>query len=266
MVCVGLSPRVRGKRRRPQHGRGAIGSIPACAGETIRSRLWKIRPQVYPRVCGGNPSPCKVVGAVQGLSPRVRGKRIPTGCWPMRWRSIPACAGETPGRQPFSSSEGVYPRVCGGNPPAGRGCHQPRGLSPRVRGKRITPYPRGTSLGSIPACAGETLSISAVTSRGTVYPRVCGGNHYRSPAPPPGCGLSPRVRGKLRWRWGLAAPRGSIPACAGETRCRLHPSGASRVYPRVCGGNRTPSSPRSAARGLSPRVRGKPNVGGRGGS
>ena len=58
LICcsrLGLSPRVRGnrRRRRPRGRRG--GSIPACAGEP-RAHLGSARSAgVYPRVCGGTP-------------------------------------------------------------------------------------------------------------------------------------------------------------------------------------------------------------------
>ena len=51
--------------------------------------------------------------------------------------------------------------------------------------------------------------------------------------------------------------QGSIPACAGETRCQLAVSYFRRVYPRVCGGNLSIRLPTGSRPGLSPRVRGK---------
>ena len=49
------------------------------------------------------------------------------------------------------------------------------GLSPRVRGNPLRMVPRGQSLGSIPACAGEPQSFFCLTAPHWVYPRVCGG-------------------------------------------------------------------------------------------
>ena len=49
------------------------------------------------------------------------------------------------------------------------------GLSPRVRGNRVSTQEKSYSIGSIPACAGEPnpeLTLAAVSG---VYPRVCGG-------------------------------------------------------------------------------------------
>ena len=92
----GLSPRVRGNRRRP----GPVGwpgwSIPACAGEPTTAIGTAGICQVYPRVCGGTRPLAYVLGNWQGLSPRVRGnpddlQRVVRGD-----RSIPACAGEPP--------------------------------------------------------------------------------------------------------------------------------------------------------------------------
>ena len=49
---------------------------------------------------------------------------------------------------------------------------------------------------------------------------------------------------------------GSIPACAGEPTWIEICNGIETVYPRVCGGTRLWQAWQSAARGLSPRVRG----------
>ena len=77
--------------------------------------------------------------------------------------------------------------------------------------------------GSIPACAGEPDGPDSNTSRPTVYPRVCGGTG----------GAPPLLSSPLSLAW---------------------------VYPRVCGGTANPTLNRTAAMGLSPRVRGNPLV------
>ena len=74
----GLSPRVRGNRRKANQVAHPVGSIPACAGEpTVLGLDWSDA-AVYPRVCGG--TACIAGNAA-------------------RWHR---------GR--------VYPRVCGGTP------------------------------------------------------------------------------------------------------------------------------------------------------
>ena len=52
-------------------------------------------------------------------------------------RSIPACAGEAPSDAAYDEEEEVYPRVCGGSNRWLMRTAAYRGLSPRVRGKRL---------------------------------------------------------------------------------------------------------------------------------
>ena len=94
-----------------------------------------------------------------------------------------------------------------------------------------------------------------------VYPRVCGGSGIREYHQRRLRGLSPRVRGKpSRSRYPIVLVR-SIPACAGEaTRPARRPTMA-RVYPRVCGGSVRIINGVDQLLGLSPRVRGKLDIG-----
>ena len=130
----------------------------------------------------------------------------------------------------------VYPRVCGGTPyHPGRVLRQGR---------------------SIPAYAGEPITLVAASNLYRVYPRVCGGTRDAHGSGPFLAGLSPRMRGN-HYR---AHPRQphlrSIPAYAGEpqngrNRYRIH-----WVYPRVCGGTRCATTTPDGGGGLSPRMRG----------
>ena len=130
----GLSPRVRGNRRRRADRRRRAGSIPACAGEPVPRQLHHPAGRVYPRVCGGTPAPGPGVSARLGLSPRVRGNLSSWSRATEAEGSIPACAGE-PALQPVVLGGGeVYPRVCGGTPDVGKDFMLASGLSPRVRG------------------------------------------------------------------------------------------------------------------------------------
>ena len=154
------------------------------------------------------------------------------------------------------------------------------GLSPRVRG--------------------NLRSYTAFHGTGRVYPRVCGGTRYSERcrnqrkrsipacAGEPRCfplrpdllvGLSPRVRGNRECPVVRLPVGRSIPACAGEPDRLFHPSRAStvyprvcggtarlistllliRVYPRVCGGTLAARLPIMLHEGLSPRVRGNPS-------
>ena len=172
----GLSPRVRGKPLFHHTPIIVRRSIPACAGETAAAAAAARKSKVYPRVCGGNPRSPPKPPPFPGLSPRVRGKRRLAAATAYCARSIPACAGETERQCGTCPILGVYPRVCGGNFPSEGLFEQLQGLSPRVRGKRITRQGKPLGFRSIPACAGETSAGSAIVTSSGVYPRVCGGN------------------------------------------------------------------------------------------
>ena len=76
-----------------------------------------------------------------------------------------------------------------------------------------------------------------------VYPRVCGGTRPGHVRMLTSGGLSPRVRGNLRYQNVNYKCVGSIPACAGEP-CRGNLTRRiGPVYPRVCGGTRMGLAP-----------------------
>ena len=86
---------------------------------------------------------------------------------------------------------------------------------------------------------------------------MCGGSPTSAGRVMPPGGLSPRVRGKPPAKRRVDEYPGSIPACAGEAATSEFVWAIVAVYPRVCGGSRTPALGRYAGAGLSPRVRGK---------
>ena len=148
--------------------------------------------------------------------------------------------------------------MCGGTsrePQVGMG--RP-GLSPRVRGNRLSGLLGAARLWSIPACAGEPPLGHYPAPRRKVYPRVCGGTGVAGAGVVGGDGLSPRVRGNPLDSDSSSECRGSIPACAGEPAHTLGAPCTLQVYPRVCGGTEEEESDPKEAGGLSPRVRGNP--------
>ena len=78
-------------------------------------------------------------------------------------------------------------------------------------------------------------------------------------------GLSPRVRGNQRDASLLRLHGGSIPACAGEPARWTKSRRWNEVYPRVCGGTVHRLRLCNQRAGLSPRVRGNPNLQGNSG-
>ena len=191
-----------------------------------------------------------------GLSPRVRGNRSRGSLELRNRRSIPACAGEPAAPSAGTAIETVYPRVCGGTRASAADARQIWGLSPRVRGNRVSCRTVLTAPGSIPACAGEPFAALLVYRLFGVYPRVCGGTPRHTSAMATASGLSPRVRGNRQRTRNVTIFARSIPACAGEPPAPACWAGTRRVYPRVCGGTGRGGTVERETNGLSPRVRG----------
>ena len=209
-------------------------------------------------MCGGSLTEGVLRVSRNGLSPRVRGKQTLSRIQGRRGRSIPACAGEAAFPSLWFPLFGVYPRVCGGSADALDANSANDGLSPRVRGKHPSPSAALRCARSIPACAGEARQAAGVADAMVVYPRVCGGSLGPHAATMRAAGLSPRVRGKPAAARAALLRLRSIPACAGEAVIGLGIKRGVEVYPRVCGGSAGLTMASTCARGLSPRVRGKP--------
>ena len=240
---MGLSPRLRGNRKRYRGQRGRRGSIPAPAGEPSRSPIRISGTGVYPRACGGTIRCALRRRSSRGLSPRLRGNLADLIGALDIVGSIPAPAGEPSRSCRLPGQARVYPRACGGTRNRLDGSTLDRGLSPRLRGNRTIETFGSDAKGSIPAPAGEPRILRPCVRRLRVYPRACGGTYEPeeepdldeglSPRPAPAgepaaqasdlssrAGLSPRLRGN-QYRHRLGRSRGgSIPAPAGEPPCR----------------------------------------------
>ena len=175
LLQKGLSPRVRGNRALYDQYNADTGSIPACAGEPLYPHLRGSAQRVYPRVCGGTRADGNDFNVTEGLSPRVRGNRKRPNTLVLGNGSIPACAGEPSSMFRSASVKLVYPRVCGGTESGPFFAPPNEGLSPRVRGNRPACRRGETTIGSIPACAGEPYLLKFRRGLFKVYPRVCGG-------------------------------------------------------------------------------------------
>ena len=110
-----------------------------------------------------------------------------------------------------------------------------------------------TSVGSIPACAGEPECGETLCQTCRSIPACAGepvGNHPVNGRR----GLSPRVRGN-HWRCtSLSGGVGSIPACAGEPSLAFSAGVNLEVYPRVCGGTPAPTHIPECEPEVYPRV------------
>ena len=191
----------------------------------------------YPRVRGKPGHRARSAGS-HGLIPARAGK---TGGWRSRAAVgglIPARAGKTSAAAPRLTRIGAHPRVCGENSESASSPTRTPGSSPRVRGK--------------PHVVGDGVPLRVA------HPRACGENRLQGRDQVGFRGSSPRVRGKRLWGTARDFRTGLIPACAGKTSVFFAYSDRSAAHPRVCGENMTCTERKTASRGSSPRVRGKP--------
>ena len=252
----GLSPRVRGNRKRHRSDHEVNGSIPARAGEPSRPLEYDVLDGVYPRACGGTLGCRSSRANTEGLSPRVRGN-LQVVIQPIEpGGSIPARAGEPAVDDAADGARRVYPRACGGTRGGAGGPHLHGGLSPRVRGNHHRPHADHPPRRSIPARAGEPNPYAGFLPLTRVYPRACGGTQPNTCYHQARAGLSPRVRGNLAHLAARGEVAGSIPARAGEPRRPRWLGTRATVYPRACGGTADGQVVAGLQGGLSPRVRG----------
>ena len=110
---AGSSPRVRGTRTHETYSRWEVGIIPACAGNTKRTRPWPAEAGIIPACAGNTGSSLVRWVRSSGSSPRVRGT-LPRPVHRADHEGIiPACAGNTIWLRPSRRGSGNHPRVCG---------------------------------------------------------------------------------------------------------------------------------------------------------
>ena len=116
------------------------------------------------------------------------------------------------------------------------------------------------SWGSIPALTGKPSSVPRLTHPCRVYPRAYGETAGKAWRNRHAGGLSPRLRGNPPPGGGQSTPLRSIPALTGKpsppsTDCR-----SGEVYPRAYGETGLDDKSGEVVEGLSPRLRGNPNL------
>ena len=191
----GSSPRVRGTPLSIGNAGEWRGIIPACAGNTGWRPACRRGGWDHPRVCGEHLKDHTSHSWMAGSSPRVRGTREDQ--W---WEDgpngiIPACAGNTMKSIFSDDNTRDHPRVCGEHRVGVQLPVQVPGSSPRVRGTRTMTPTRFVKRGIIPACAGNTQTVSGQESSAGDHPRVCGEHRRNGTDRNAPRGSSPRVRG-----------------------------------------------------------------------
>ncbi len=230
--------------------------IPACAGNSCGPACPYRKGPVHPRVCGEQPLIDAAARFAFGSSPRVRGTGAGNHPSLLRFRFIPACAGN---RLHISSANwlwAVHPRVCGEQFSGPFPRNGSPGSSPRVRGTVLVGRPEVLETRFIPACAGNSSRSPIPAFRRPVHPRVCGEQHKQIGKISTEIGSSPRVRGTAHFLPLSFRHFRFIPACAGNSILVAADDFPAAVHPRVCGEQRRNLASRLVWIGSSPRVRG----------
>ena len=253
---LGLSPRTRGSPIYKPINRLGAGPIPADAGEPSAPCGRPIASWAYPRGRGGASTDGLAGAQWEGLSPRTRGSRLVELDLTAPVGPIPADAGEPRGRRCKGARPRAYPRGRGGAGRTVTGWWVDLGLSPRTRGSRWSARSTSSSLGPIPADAGEPWCLGRAPTALGAYPRGRGGASEDAIDELVRKGLSPRTRGSPPGDHRRILVLRPIPADAGEPAGLAAPSENFRAYPRGRGGAVEVTRASNALQGLSPRTRG----------
>ena len=211
----GSSPLSRGIRGRGERQDGAVGIIPALAGNT-----------------GGG----VVFRHPHGDHPRSRGEYQRRPRRRQRRRGIiPALAGNTSKRSSVNSLTTDHPRSRGEYAPGFPAGRRGSGSSPLSRGILRRALEGQLQPGIIPALAGNTSSPRAVSSMGGDHPRSRGEYRPQPGKPVTHPGSSPLSRGILQSTPTHAPSHRIIPALAGNTAVAGLGAGTAWDHPRSRG-------------------------------
>ena len=170
----GSSPHLRGSRACQQVVCRCGRVIPAPAGQPPTSGELPRNRKGHPRTCGAAELGQGVPHQGSGSSPHLRGSPGPcANCCGWLW-VIPAPAGQpTPGTATPDGGSG-HPRTCGAADLVGPVVKLESGSSPHLRGSPRRSSRSRSSLGVIPAPAGQPRSWPRAHPPRWGHPRTCG--------------------------------------------------------------------------------------------
>ena len=130
------------------------------------------------------------------------------------------------------------------------------GSSPHARGTHAVHQIQHSNKGIIPACAGNTISMTRLTIPAWDHPRMRGEHFVATGWNEVGLGSSPHARGTPVTCADVETPSGIIPACAGNTALRNCRPSCGRDHPRMRGEHVKIISHATIHMGSSPHARG----------
>ncbi len=191
----GLSPLARGTLVSPPHRKRWCRFIPAGAGNTLSVTHSSNYQPVYPRWRGEHNERNNAQAFWSGLSPLARGTPNGSDVRRLRYRFIPAGAGNTATQCSNEPFDPVYPRWRGEHSTTAEGMKNLGGLSPLARGTHKPGADRQRRRRFIPAGAGNTMTRFLQPVSTPVYPRWRGEHLRRQIGIRVNAGLSPLARG-----------------------------------------------------------------------
>ena len=191
-----------------------------------------------------------------GSSPLARGTLDLVTALMVVSRIIPACAGNTEPPCGADHRPPDHPRLRGEHDQWPSDFDDEVGSSPLARGTPLPSIDTGTTMGIIPACAGNTERHIAPCSELRDHPRLRGEHTHAVKQIFFQEGSSPLARGTLQTAgWSLSSHR-IIPACAGNTIFRLLRYRSSWDHPRLRGEHQNGENQDPMTSGSSPLARG----------
>ena len=130
----GSSPHARGTRNHVSRCDSPCGIIPACAGNTLASRLSLLAGRDHPRMRGEHIGHHLLADAATGSSPHARGTLTGEGSRSDVLGIIPACAGNTVLHSRLPCPCRDHPRMRGEHGYNGESAQNSQGSSPHARG------------------------------------------------------------------------------------------------------------------------------------
>ena len=210
----------------------------------------------HPRIRGEHARSRPTRPDLTGSSPHTRGAPGPrAGRLPAR-RIIPAYAGSTPAPTKRPAATRDHPRIRGEHNEPIEYVAIRTGSSPHTRGAQERGQPVSACAGIIPAYAGSTTGLVAISSGSADHPRIRGEHDLGLLDGRPHRGSSPHTRGALGRHRRKRPPRRIIPAYAGSTGRRRRPRIPDTDHPRIRGEHTTRAGRLRPPRGSSPHTRG----------
>ena len=173
---------------------------------------------VHPRTRGEHPVAFLLGVFKNGSSPHARGTPFLIHCDQIKYRFIPARAGNTAAYRLRSCSVSVHPRTRGEHPVGAAQPQSSAGSSPHARGTLLMLSGVRFIDRFIPARAGNTHTRAVKLRKNTVHPRTRGEHKSELGSFVSQSGSSPHARGTQRYRHNRRAKVRFIPARAGNTQ------------------------------------------------